>query len=74
MKVERESGGAVVPIDGLPMFQNIAATSAGLEGLRTLGAVASSQAPTRNLAEELYRQHGPFDFEKNESRNQVCLS
>ena len=67
MKVERESG-AVVSTSGLSTFQNLAATGADMEGLRTLGAAASSQASTRNLAEELYRQHGPFDFEKNEFR------
>lgn len=32
-----------------------------LEELKTLG-------PKRNLAEELYRRIGPFDFDKNQAR------
>ena len=35
---------------------------AEMEELKTLG-------PKRNLAEELYRRIGPFDFEKNENRS-----
>ena len=33
-----------------------------MEELKTLG-------PKRNLAEELYRRIGPFDFEKNQPRS-----
>ena len=32
-----------------------------IEELKTLG-------PKRNLAEELYRRIGPFDFDKNQAR------
>ena len=62
MNVERESG--AVESARLPMYQNIGATGGNMEELRTLGA--ATQAPVRNLAEELYRRHGPFDFDKNE--------
>jgi hypothetical protein len=34
---------------------------ADIEEFKTLG-------PKRNLAEELYRRIGPFDFEKNDAR------
>ena len=64
MNVERESG--TIESTGHPMFPIMGATGANMEILRTLGA--ASQAPTRNLAEELYRRLGPFDFEKNETR------
>ena len=44
---------------------------AGMEELRKLST-------KRNLAEELYRRIGPFDFEKNESRKldekKICVS